>query len=148
MKLNGKNITFLPQKQKIEKNWWLIDADGQVVGKLASRISTILRGKDHPFYTPFMDCGDFVVVINARKLRLTGTKEESKMYYRHSGYMGGLREISFKQMQQKHPDRVLMLAVRNMLPKNRLSNKLLTKLKIFADAQHPHQAQKPQVIKL
>lgn len=148
MKLNKSNVTYLPQKNGMEKKWWLIDASDLVLGRLATRISDILRGKDHPYYTPFYDCGDHVVVINARKIRLTGSKEEQKTYYRHSGYRGGIKEISFERMMATHPDRVVLNAVKGMLPKNKLSYKLLTKLKVYADAQHGHAAQKPEVLKI
>jgi large subunit ribosomal protein L13 len=148
MKLNKSNVTYLPQKNGMEKKWWLIDASDLVLGRLATRISDILRGKDHPYYTPFYDCGDHVVVINAKKIRLTGSKEEQKLYYRHSGYRGGIKEISFERMMANHPDRVVLNAVKGMLPKNKLSYKLLTKLKVYADAKHGHAAQKPEVLKI
>ena len=148
MKLNKKNLTYLPEVEKIPKKWWLVDADGVVVGRLATKICEILRGKDHPYYTPFYDCGDFVVVINARKVKLTGKKEDQKVYYRHSGYPGGIREISFKRMQATHPEKIILHAVKLMLPKNRLSRKILTKLKVFPDQEHTHAAQKPQPFKI
>jgi large subunit ribosomal protein L13 len=148
MKLNKSNVTYLPQKNGMEKKWWLIDASDLVLGRLATRISDVLRGKDHPYYTPFFDCGDHVVVINAKKIRLTGSKEEQKLYYRHSGYRGGIKETSFQRMMATHPDRVILNAVKGMLPKNKLSYKLLTKLKVYADANHGHAAQKPEVLKI
>lgn len=148
MKLNKSNVTYLPKKNGMEKKWWLIDASDLVLGRLATRISDVLRGKDHPYYTPFFDCGDHVVVINARKIRLTGSKEEQKLYYRHSGYRGGIKEISYQRMLATHPDRVVLNAVKGMLPKNKLSYKLLTKLKVYADANHGHAAQKPEVLKI
>jgi len=148
MKLNKSNVTYLPQKSGIEKKWWLIDASDLVLGRLATRISDILRGKDHPSYTPFFDCGDFVVVINARKVRLTGSKEEQKLYYRHSGYRGGIKETSYQRLMATHPERVVLNAVKGMLPKNKLSYKLLTKLKVYADGSHAHAAQKPEVLKI
>jgi len=146
MKLNKSNVTYLPQKNGMEKKWWLIDASDLVRGRLATRISDILRGKDHPYYTPFYDCGDHVVVINARKIRLTGSKEEQKLYFRHSGYRGGIKETSFRSMMATHPDRVVLNAVKGMLPKNRLASRLLTKLKVYADDKHGHAAQKPEVL--
>jgi large subunit ribosomal protein L13 len=148
MKLNKSNVTYLPQKNGIEKKWWLIDASDLVLGRLATRISDILRGKDHPLYTPFFDCGDHVVVINARKVRLTGNKEEQKLYYRHSGYRGGIKQTSFQHLMATHPERVVMSAVKGMLPKNKLSYKLLTKLKVYADGSHGHAAQKPEALKI
>lgn len=146
MKLNKSNVTYLPQKNGMEKKWWLIDASDLVLGRLATKVSDILRGKDHPHYTPFFDCGDHVVVINARKIRLTGSKEEQKLYYRHSGYRGGLKEVSYQRMMATHPERVVLNAVKGMLPKNKLSYKLLTKLKVYPDATHGHAAQKPEVL--
>jgi large subunit ribosomal protein L13 len=148
MKLNKSNVTYLPQKNGIEKKWWLIDASDLVLGRLATRISDILRGKDHANYTPFFDCGDHVIVINARKVRLTGGKEEQKLYYRHSGYRGGIKEISYERMLATHPERIVMNAVKGMLPKNKLSYKLLTKLKVYADGTHGHAAQKPETLKI
>ena len=124
MKLNKSNVTYLPEKNAIEKKWWLIDASDLVLGRLATQVSHILRGKDHAHYTPFFDCGDYVIIINARKVKLTGGKEEQKVYYRHSGYRGGLKEISYQRMQATHPERVVMNAVKGMLPKNKLSYKL------------------------
>jgi large subunit ribosomal protein L13 len=148
MKLNKKNATYLPEKEKIERKWLVIDAADQVLGRLATRVADILRGKDRPEYTPFFDCGDFVVIINARKIKVTGHKDEQKMYYRHSGYMGNLKEIPFQRMLQNHPDRIFIEAVKGMLPKNKLSRQLLTKLRVYPDAQHQHAAQKPEVVKL
>lgn len=146
MKLNKNNKTFLPQKSEIDKKWWLVDADGIVLGRLATKIADILRGKDKPFFTPFFDTGDFVVVINAKKIKLTGKKEEQKKYYRHSGYMGGIKETSFTRIMATHPERVLVHAVKGMLPKNKLNRKILKKLKVYAGAEHKHKAQNPQAL--
>lgn len=148
MKLSKNNKTFVPQKDSLERKWWLINAEGVVLGRLASRVANILRGKNKANYTPFFDTGDFVVVVNIDKVKLTGHKEEQKMYYRYSGYMGGMKEISYKHMLAKHPDRILTLAVRGMLPKNRLNRKILKKLKVYAGAEHKHQAQKPETLKV
>jgi len=148
MKLNKKNSTYLPEQKKLEKKWWLIDADGVVLGRLATKVCDILRGKDHPFYTPFFDCGDFVIVINARKVKLTGRKDEQKVYYRHSGYIGGIREVPVSKLRASHPEQIIVHAVKMMLPKNRLNRKILTKLKVYPDAEHKHTAQKPQTIKM
>jgi large subunit ribosomal protein L13 len=148
MKLNKSNKTFVPQKDKIEKKWWLIDADGVVLGRLATKIATILRGKDKAIYTPFFDSGDFVIVINSKKVKLTGKKEEQKMYYKHSGYMGGLKETSYKHMMEKYPERIIKNAVKGMLPKNKLNRKILKKLKIYAGSEHKHIAQKPEALKI
>ena len=120
-----------------------MDAQGKVFGRLASRIAMVLRGKNKPVFTPHMDTGDFVVVVNAAQVQLTGRKLDNKMYYRHSGYMGGLKEISARKQLQKKPEEVLRHAVRGMLPKNSLGRQLLTKLKIYVGGEHPHQAQQP-----
>jgi large subunit ribosomal protein L13 len=149
MKLNKRNITFLPEKSGIEKRWWLVDASDIVLGRLATKVADVLRGKDHPYYTPFFDCGDFVVIINARKVRVTGNnKPTDKTYFRYSGYRGGLRETSLQRMMVSHPERVVMAAVKGMLPKNRLNNRIITKLKVYADADHQHVAQKPELLKI
>lgn len=148
MKLNKNNKTFLPQKSKFEKEkkWWLVDADGIVLGRLATKIANILRGKDKPSYTPFFDTGDFVVIINAEKVKVTGKKEKEKMYYRHSGYFGGIKETSLERMMATHPERVVLYAVKGMLPKNKLSSKILKKLKVYGGSEHKHKAQNPQVL--
>jgi large subunit ribosomal protein L13 len=148
MRLNKNNKTFLPQKEAINKKWWLVDADGIVLGRLAAKVANILRGKDKPHFTPFYDTGDFVIVINADKVKLTGKKDAQKVYYRHSGYMGGLKEISYQRMKTTHPERIITHAVRGMLPKNKLNRKILKKLKVYAGSEHKHQAQKPEVFKI
>jgi len=130
------------------RKWILVDATGQVLGRLASQIAVRLRGKHLPTFTPHVDVGDFVVVINAEKVRLTGRKWDQKVYRRHSGYMGGLKETSARKMLQEHPERLIYYAVKGMLPKNRLGRKLLKKLKIYVGSKHPHEAQQPQVISL
>ena len=148
MKLNKSNKTFLPQKNEIQRKWWLVDAEGLVLGRLATKVATVLRGKNKSHYTPFFDTGDFVIVVNADKVKLTGNKESQKSYYRHSGYMGGLTEISYKRMITQHPTRVITHAVRGMLPKNKLNRKILKKLKVYAGSEHKHQAQKPEILKI
>ena len=135
--------TFLP-KADAEKKWFVVDAQDKVLGRLATGIATILMGKNKPWYTAFLDTGDFVVVINAGKIRLTGRKRIQKTYYSHSGYPGGLKEISAAELLEKRPERVIRFAVRGMLPKNKLGKKMLTKLKIYAGEEHPHEAQKPE----
>jgi len=135
--------TFTARKGEVPRNWYLVDAQGKVLGRLASRIAMVLRGKTKPVFTPHMDTGDFVVVVNAAQVQLTGRKLDNKIYYRHSGYIGGLKEISARRQLQKKPEEVLRHAVRGMLPKNSLGRKLLKKLKIYAGAAHPHQAQQP-----
>jgi len=148
MKLNKSNVTYLPVKKSIEKKWLLIDAADVTLGRLATQVAEILRGKNQPHYTPFFDCGAFVVVINARKIKLTGRKPEQKTYYRHSGYMGGIREIAYEKLLATRPERVVLTAVKGMLPKNRLADKLLTKLKVYPDGTHRHLAQKPEILKI
>jgi large subunit ribosomal protein L13 len=148
MRLNKNNKTFLPQKEAINRKWWLVDADGIVLGRLAAKVANILRGKDKPHFTPFYDTGDFVIVINANKVKLTGKKDTQKVYYRHSGYMGGLKEIPYQRMKTTHPERIITHAVRGMLPKNKLNRKILKKLKVYAGSEHKHQAQKPEVFKI
>jgi large subunit ribosomal protein L13 len=136
--------SYMANKAEASRDWHLVDADGKVVGRLATRIAMVLRGKHKPVFTPHADTGDFVVVVNADKVRFTGGKLDQKMYYRHSGYMGGLKATSARQMLKKKPEEVLRHAVRGMLPKNSLGRQLLKKLKIYAGAEHPHEAQQPQ----
>ena len=133
---------------EVLRNWYVVDAQDKVLGRLASRIAMVLRGKNKPVFTPHMDTGDFVVVVNAAQVQLTGRKLDNKMYYRHSGYMGGLKEISARQQLQKKPEEVLRHAVRGMLPKTSLGRQLLRKLKIYAGGEHPHQAQQPAAFPL
>jgi len=146
MRLNKSNKTFLPQKDAIERKWWLIDANGVVLGRLATKVADIIRGKNKATYTPFFDAGDFVVVINADKIKLKGKKTSQKMYYRHSGYMGGLKETTYEHMLSKKPEYILHHAVKGMLPKNRLNRKILKKLKVYAGTEHKHKAQKPETL--
>jgi large subunit ribosomal protein L13 len=136
--------TFTAKKEKIERNWYVVDAQGQTLGRLASRIAPILKGKHKPIYTPHLDCGDFVIVVNAEKVRVTGRKLDQKNYYRHSGYPGGLSTISLRDQLGTHPERVLQAAVKGMLPKNRLGRQMIKKLKIYKGDAHPHQAQQPK----
>lgn len=136
--------TFLPQEEAIERRWYVIDAADRVLGRVASRVASVLMGKDKPIYTEFLDTGDFVVVLNADKIRLTGKKLDQKVYRRHSGYPGGLKEVTARQMLEKHPERVVESAVKGMLPKNKLGSKMIKKLKVYAGPEHPHQAQKPE----
>lgn len=140
--------TTLPVRDKIERTWILLDAEGQVLGRMAVQIADILRGKHKPIYTPHMDTGDFVIVINAEKIRLTGKKEEQKIYTRYSGYRGGLKEISAATMRQRHPDRLIKLAVKGMLPDSSLNRKALGKLNVYAGDKHPHAAQNPKKYEL
>ena len=136
--------TFSAKEQDVNKKWYLIDAENKVLGRLATQIATRLRGKNRPIFTPHADTGDFVVVINANKLALTGKKLDNKFYYRHSGYIGGLKQTSAKKLLEKKPEEVLRLAVKGMLPKSSLGRRQLKKLKIYAGPDHPHQAQNPE----
>jgi large subunit ribosomal protein L13 len=128
---------------EVPRKWYVVDAQGKVLGRLASRIAMVLRGKTKPVFTPHMDTGDFVVVVNAAQVRLTGRKLDNKFYYRHSGYPGGLKTTSARQLLQRKPEEVLRHAVRGMLPRNSLGRHLLKKLKVYAGGEHPHQAQQP-----
>ncbi|MFP4435916.1 MAG: 50S ribosomal protein L13 [Chloroflexaceae bacterium] len=136
--------TYSQKASEIQRDWYVVDASGQVLGRLATQIATLLRGKHKPTFTPHLDGGDFVIVTNAEKIRVTGRKAEQKVYYRHTGYPGGLKMTSYKMMREKHPDRILRQAVKGMLPKNRLGRRLMTKLKIYAGPHHPHAAQQPR----
>lgn len=136
--------TFMANESAVEKKWYLIDAEGQTLGRLASEIATRLRGKDKAIFTPHNDTGDFIIVVNAEKVRLTGRKLERKVYYHHSGYIGGMKEITAKALLARKPTEVLNAAVRGMLPKNSLGRRQLKKLKIYAGPEHPHFAQKPE----
>ena len=140
--------TFSAKPQDIERKWFVVDAQGQTLGRLATRIATVLRGKHKPVYTPHLDCGDYVIVVNADKIHVTGQKLEQKTYYRHSGYPGGLRQVSLRRQLQVHPDRVIEAAVRGMLPHNRLGRKMFKKLKVYAGPTHPHEAQQPTALEL
>jgi large subunit ribosomal protein L13 len=131
-----------------ERNWLLIDAEGKTLGRLATQIADLLRGKRKPEYTPHIDTGDFVVVINAQKIAVTGNKRADKRYYRHSGYPGGLRSRSLQEMLDRRPEEVIRIAVKGMMPRNRLARKQITKLKIYAGAEHPHVAQKPEPLEV
>jgi len=136
--------TYTPKAEDIEHHWWLVDAEGIPLGRLATEVARVIRGKHKPMFTPHLDTGDFVVVINASKVRLTGNKAEQKTYFRHSGYMGGEKHIPFKRMIQTHPERVIEQAVRGMLPKNNLGRQLRKKLRVYPDGEHPHQGQAPE----
>lgn len=135
--------THLTPVKEIVKNWYVVDAEDKILGRLATEIATRLRGKHKPNYSPFMDVGDFIVVVNAEKIRLTGKKLTDKMYYRHSGYMGGLTEQTAKEVLEKKPEELIRAAVKGMLPKNTLGRAQLKKLKVYAGGDHPHAAQQP-----
>lgn len=136
--------TYFPKKKEHEITWYLIDAQDKVLGRLSATIATILTGKNKPSYTPFLDMGNFVIVINASKVKLTGKKMKQKVYYRHSGYPGGIKETKAQELMVKAPEKMIRLAVWGMLPKNKLGKTLLKKMKVYAGSEHPHQAQKPK----
>lgn len=140
--------TFVAKEAELDKRWYLVDAENQVLGRLASRIASRLRGKHKAVYTPHADTGDFIVVINAEKISITGSKAGKKVYYRHTGHIGGLKEITAEKLLAKKPREVLRLAVRGMLPKNSLGRRQLKKLKIYAGTEHPHEAQKPERLEI
>ena len=131
---------------EISREWFIVDAEGQTLGRLASEIAQIIRGKKKPFFTPHMDMGDFVVVVNAEKIKVTGNKEKDKTYFRHSGYPGGVTQISLRKVRQDYPERIITNAVKGMLPHNRLGRQLLTHLKVYSGTDHPHSAQLPKTI--
>lgn len=138
--------TYLPTHDSLEQNWYVIDAEGQRLGRLATGIAMILRGKNKPTYSPHMDTGDFVIVVNAEKVVVTGKKSSQKLYRRHSGRPGGMKTETFEHLQARIPERIIEKAVKGMLPKNSLGRKLFTKLKVYAGETHPHDAQKPQAL--
>ena len=135
--------TYSPKERHIQHGWWVVDAEGVVLGRLASEVAKILRGKHKPTFAPHLDTGDHVVVVNAAKVRVTGNKAQQKIYYRHSGYPGGLREVPFERLIQKRPEEVIERAVRGMLPRNRLGRQMVKKLKVYPGPEHPHAAQRP-----
>lgn len=140
--------TYTPKPEDIQREWFVIDAKDQTLGRLAARIAHILRGKHKPTYAPHMDMGDYVIVVNCDKIRVTGKKLDQKVYYRHSNYPGGFRSETLREVLQRHPDRVIQTAVRGMLPRTRLGRQQIKKLKIYQGATHPHEAQKPKVYEL
>lgn len=140
--------TYMANAQTVEQKWYLVDATDKTLGRLASELAVRLRGKHKPEFTPHCDCGDFMVVINVDKIKVTGNKADDKIYYRHSGYPGGIKSETLTELRNRAPERVLMLAVKNMLPKGPLGRQMLRKLKIFAGGEHPHAAQQPQTIDL
>ena len=136
--------TYVPKEGEVTKHWLVIDAEGQVLGRVAATAAKLLRGKHKPQFTPYLDCGDHVIIVNARRARVTGNKAKNKKYYHHSGYMGGLSETTYEEMMKKHPTRAMMLAVKGMLPHNRLGRKLARHVRVYPGPDHPHQAQEPQ----
>jgi large subunit ribosomal protein L13 len=140
--------TYSAKKEDITQEWYLVDAQDRILGRIATQIANILRGKNKPVFTPYADAGDFVIVTNAEKVRLTGNKLENKCYYRHTGYPGGLKTRTAQEVLTKKPEDLILLAVKGMLPKNRLGRKLIKKLKIYAGNVHPHEAQQPKLLEL
>ncbi len=136
--------TYVTRPGDVQREWFVVDATGKTLGRLATEIARVLRGKHKPIYSPAVDTGDYVIVINAEKIFVTGRKLDQKKYYRHSGYPGGLKEITLREQLKKHPERVITYAVRGMLPKNRLGRRMLKKLKVYVGAEHPHAAQQPK----
>ncbi len=140
-----KKYTYSAKQSDIQGKWLVVDAEGIVLGRLASVVAARLRGKHNPLFTPHVDCGDFIIVVNADKIVLTGRKRQQKMYYRHSGYIGGLKEITAEKLLEKRPEDLVRFAVKGMLPKNKLGSGMLKKLKVYAGDQHPHEAQQPEL---
>ena len=140
--------TFSAKPAEVKRDWLLVDADGKTLGRLASEIARRLRGKHKPEYTPHVDTGDYIVVVNAEKVRVTGNKAKDKMYYKHTGYIGNLKSTNFSKLIQEHPERVLELAVKGMLPKNSLGRAMIKKMKVFAGSEHTHHAQQPQALEI
>lgn len=142
------NKTYLPSQDGIDRQWYVVDATNQRLGRLASEVARVLRGKNKPTYTPFMDAGDFVIIINAEKIDVTGKKRTQKLYRRHSGRPGGMKTETFAKLQARLPERIVEQAVKGMLPKNTLGRQLFTKLKVYAGSSHPHEAQQPKVLEI
>ena len=141
-----KKYTYSAKKSDVEEKWWVVDAEGQVLGRLASSVASRLRGKHNPLFTPHTDTGDSVIVVNAEKIVLTGRKWDQKNYYWHTGFIGGLKAITAKKLLEKRPEDLVRIAVKGMLPKNRLGRALIKKLKVYAGPEHPHQAQQPEAL--
>ncbi len=140
--------TYIPKSEEIERNWRLVDADGKVLRRIATEIAEILRGKNKPVFTPHLDTGDFVVVVNAEKIKLTGNKMADKVYYHHTGFPGGIKGITAEKLLEKEPGKLISEAVKGMLPKNKLRKQFMGKLKVYVGSKHPHKAQQPQVVSL
>ena len=138
--------SFMANPAKVERKWYVVDATGYTLGRLASEVAKVLRGKNKPIYTPHIDCGDYVVIVNAEKIKVTGKKLDQKIYYHHSDYVGGMKETTLREMLAKKPEKVVELAVKGMLPKGPLGREMFTKLHVYAGAEHPHTAQKPEVL--
>ena len=142
------NTSFIAKPHEVEHKWYIIDAEGKTLGRLASEVASILRGKKKPIYTPHVDTGDYVIVINAEKVEVTGKKREDKIYRRHSGYPGGLKKVNFETLQAAKPDEIIRHAIKGMMPKGKLGRQMYKKLKVYAGPEHGHAAQKPEILKL
>ena len=142
------NKTYVTKPAEVKRSWYVVDAQGKTLGRMSSEIAKILRGKHKPIYSPSVDCGDYIVVINAEKIHVTGRRKDQKFYYHHSGYMGGLKQTSLRDQLQNHPDRVIISAVKGMLPKNVLGRGMIKRLKVYAGSEHPHDAQQPETLEL
>lgn len=140
--------TYMPNPTKVERKWYVVDAEGQTLGRLSTEIANVLRGKKKPIYTPHADCGDYVIVVNAEKIKVTGKKLDQKIYYHHSEYVGGMKETTLREMMAKKPEKVVELAVKGMLPKGPLGRQMLKKLHVYAGPEHKQEAQKPEVLTL
>ena len=140
--------SYTAKPAEIKRKWYVVDAEGKTLGRLASQVAMVLRGKNKPTYTPHMDCGDYVIVINAAKVDVTGKKRKEKIYKRHTGYPGGLKEMTFEELQTKRPEEIINHAVRGMMPKGRLGRQMFKKLKVYAGSEHNHEAQKPETLEI
>ena len=140
--------SFIAKPAEVERKWYVVDADGKTLGRLASEVASVLRGKNKPTFTPHVDCRDYVIVINAEKVAVTGKKRNEKIYKKHTGYPGGLREITFDKLQQKKPEEIIRHAVKGMLPDGKLGRQMFKKLKVYSGAEHPHTAQKPETLEI
>ncbi|MCT4618845.1 MAG: 50S ribosomal protein L13 [Marinisporobacter sp.] len=138
--------SFVAKPHEVERKWYVVDAEGKTLGRLASQVASILRGKNKPTYTPHVDTGDYVIIINAEKVEVTGKKMDQKMYRHHTGYVGHMKEMTYKQLLQKHPERIIEFAVKGMLPKNSLGRQMFKKLKVYTGTEHNHEAQKPEIL--
>ena len=138
--------SFIQKPAEVERKWYVVDAEGKTLGRMASEVAAILRGKNKPTFTPHVDCGDYVIVINAEKVVVTGKKRQEKIYKRHTGYPGGLRELTFEQLLEKHPEEVVKHAIKGMMPTGKLGRQMYKKLKVYAGPEHKHEAQKPEVL--
>jgi large subunit ribosomal protein L13 len=140
--------TYATTPSDVDRRWWIVDAKGKTLGRLASRIAPIITGKNKPNYAPYIDTGDFVIIINSDKIHVTGRRMDQKVYYRYSGYQSGLKKMTLREMLKRHPERAVQLAIKGMLPKGALGHQMINKLKVYAGDSHPHEAQKPEILEL